>query len=371
MHFGPGKSRVRLARTFHSETANGALAMNKLILSFFVTAFCCPLLAIAQSTGAPQGVNLREATIMLDVAVTDKAGKPVSGLDMKDFTLLDNNQPVKILSFHSTDPAADAPVEVVLVLDTVNVDFKYVSSERQEIEKFLLSNDGHLTQPVSLYVYTRVGLDSAGAPNTDGKALATLAGQLDNNARMTTAALGVDGAIERFYSSVKALAAVAQNEAPKPGKKLLIWVGSGWPMLDSVNVDISEKAQRENFDSIVGLSSLLRQGRISIYSISTNEGSGSATVYRDFLKGVKSAGKSSPANLGVKVLAVQSGGRVLGPNNDLTAQIDSCVQDARSFYTLSFSPPRADRVSEYHDLKVLVATPGLTPRTNTGYYNEP
>jgi len=68
---------------------------------------------------------------------------------------------------------------------------------------------------------------------------------------------------------------------------------------------------------------------------------------------------------------VQSGGRVLGPNNDLAAQIGSCVQDARSFYTLSFDPPRADRASEYHDLKVVVATPGLTARTNTGYYNQP
>jgi VWFA-related protein len=352
--------------------------VNKLVPSFVITTLCCPLLALAQSTGAPLGVNLRETTITLDVVVADKAGKLVSGLDMKDFTLLDNNQPVKILSFHATDNApdatshgADTPVEVILVLDTVNLDFKFVSYERQEIEKYLASNGGHLAQPVSLYVYTERGLDSSGAPSTDGNALAAVVRELDNKVRMSSISQGVNGAIERFYSSIRTLAVIAQHEALRPGKKLLIWVGPGWPMLDSVSVDISEKAQRENFSSIVALSSLLRLGRVSVYSISSSDGGASPALYRDFLKGVKSAGKSSPANLGLKVLAVQSGGRVMGPNNDLGAQIDSCVQDARSFYTLSFDPPRADRVSEYHDLKVLVATPGLTPRTSTGYYNQP
>jgi VWFA-related protein len=352
--------------------------MGKPILSLVVTAICCTLPAFAQSTGAPQGAIPREAAITLDVGVTDKAGKPVSGLEMKDFTLLDNNQPVKILSFHATDSAPDAsvhgtdtPVEVVLILDTVNLDFKFVSSERQEIEKYLSSNGGHLAQPVSFYVYTELGLDSSGAPTTDGTALAAVVAQLDNKVRMSSLSQGVNGAIQRFYASIKTLATVAQHEAPKPGKKLLIWVGPGWPMLDSVGVDISEKAQRENFDSIVVLSSLLRRGRVSVYSVSSNDGGSSPALYRDFLKGVKSAGKSSPANLGLKVLAVQSGGRVLGPSNDLAAQIDSCVQDSRSFYTLSFDAPRADRVSEYHDLKVVVGTPGLTPSTNTGYYDQP
>jgi hypothetical protein len=42
-----------------------------------------------------------EGRIKLDVMVTDKSGKPVSGLDLKDFTLLDNSLPAKILSFQA------------------------------------------------------------------------------------------------------------------------------------------------------------------------------------------------------------------------------------------------------------------------------
>ncbi len=38
------------------------------------------------------------------------------------------------------------------------------------------------------------------------------------------------------------------------------------------------------------------------------------------------------------VLAVQSGGRVLGPDDNLVSQIDSCVQEASAFYTLIYKP---------------------------------
>lgn len=86
---------------------------------------------------------------------------------------------------------------------------------------------------------------------------------------------------------------------------------------------------------------------------------------------MKSAAKSDPDDLALKVLAVQSGGRVLGPDNNMAAQIDRCVEDASSFYTLSLDPPRADHANGYHDLKVLIGKPELTARTNTGYYNQP
>jgi hypothetical protein len=86
---------------------------------------------------------------------------------------------------------------------------------------------------------------------------------------------------------------------------------------------------------------------------------------------VQSVQEASVKNLDRRILAVQSGGRVLGPGNDLVSQIDSCVQEASAFYTLSFDPSRADHPGEYHSLDVQVGAPGLTARTNTGYYDQP
>jgi VWFA-related protein len=296
-----------------------------------------------------------EGRINLDVVVTDASGKPVSGLGLNDFTLLDNNQPAKILSFHAVEAKSNSdepPVEVILLIDRVNLDANYVAFERQEVEKFLVRNGGHLAQPVSIFDLTSSGLEVARAPSTDGTALATQVRQLSNNLRSVGLAGGLNGAIERFYSSLKVLAAIAQSESAKPGRKLLIWLGPGWPMLNSVGVHISSSGQRENFKTIVGLSAALREARLSLYSVSAAEGGVRSTVYRDFVKGVKSAGKSNPDNLALRVLAIQTGGRVLGPDNDLAGQIESCVQDAGAFYELSFDSARADQPDQYHDLKV-------------------
>ena len=38
---------------------------------------------------------------------------------------------------------------------------------------------------------------------------------------------------------------------------------------------------------------------------------------------------------------------------------------------MSFDPRHAAKPDEYHDLKVQIGTPGLSARTNTGYYNQP
>ena len=97
----------------------------------------CILLCSGFAQQNPAGIN---RSITLDVVVTDKSGKPVSGLQQQDFTLLDNKQPQKILSFTAVEggaATADPPVEVILLVDEVNTSFTNVSFERQQIEKFL------------------------------------------------------------------------------------------------------------------------------------------------------------------------------------------------------------------------------------------
>jgi VWFA-related protein len=323
------------------------------------------------SPPAPRNV---EGRIHLDVVVTDPSGKPVSGLELKDFSLLDNNQPAKILSFHANDgiaQKAEPPVEVILAIDTVNDMHQQVALVRQEIEKFLRQNSGHLAQPVSIFLISDEKVEVRRRPSVDGNALAEEVSNLDNRLREILASQGFYGSLDRFQTSLKMFTAIADAEAKKPGRKLLIWTDSGWPLLISQLIETTPKGRQQLFDSIVDLSALLRDARISVYSISSGMPGGSTFLYEGYLKGVRKVEKADFANLGLKVLAVQSGGRVLGPDNDLTAQINSCVQDAGAYYTLSFDPPRAAQANEYHDLKVLVGQPGLAARTSTGYYNRP
>jgi VWFA-related protein len=366
--------------------------MSKFHVGCLALLFCSPALGWAQQSAAPAGAAAQpeaapaltqrlapapaatEGRIKLDVVVTDKSGRPVSGLELKDFTLLDNNQSSKILSFRAFDGTVqkpDPPVEVILLIDTVNLPVGRIAFERQEFEKFLRRNGGHLAQPVSIFWFTSEGVNVRRLPSTDGNALVAELNRAGSDALAISRSGRNYDDIQHLALSIQALETIARAEAKKPGRKLLIWAGHGWPMLDNRRIEASSKVQQNYFDSIVQLSTGLREARISLCSASFDEPGPATLLYRDFLKGVKSPEKAMPPNLALRVLATQSGGRVLGPDNDLAGQIESCVQDASAFYTLSFDPRRADRANEYHDLKVQIDKPGLVARTSTGYYNQP
>jgi hypothetical protein len=150
--------------------------------AFLVLFLCLPTLASAQQNVAPEEPAAQsqdapasavvEGRIKLDVVVTDKSGKSLSGFDLKDFTLLDNNLPSKILSFHAIDGTvqkAEPPVEVILVIDTVNIGIVSVNTMEEEVDKFLRQNGGHLAQPVSIFEFTNTGGKFLPGPSTNGK----------------------------------------------------------------------------------------------------------------------------------------------------------------------------------------------------------
>jgi hypothetical protein len=58
---------------------------------------------------SPATISTTEGQIELDVSVTDQSGKSVAGLTPTDFTLLDNEQPQKILSFQAVDGKTTNP----------------------------------------------------------------------------------------------------------------------------------------------------------------------------------------------------------------------------------------------------------------------
>jgi VWFA-related protein len=320
-----------------------------------------------------------DGRIKLDVLVTDAAGKPALGLDPWDFKILDDNQPRKILSFRSFDGVAakpDPPVEVILLLDMMNLPFQQVSFVRGEVDEFLRRNGGRLPQPVSIIVLNDAGIRVQPRPSVDGNALTEIVDQIKGSISSINPAMGASGDLLRLQRSVHQLANIAENEVKKPGRKLLIWVGPGWPTLNGAEVTFSEREQQRRFDAIVELSTKLREARITVYSVSAanaalGAGADRRFLYQDFLKGVKTPRQADFGYLSLKVLVTQSGGRILGPDNDLAGQIDRCIAEGNAFYTLSFDPPQAEHPDEYHELKVQVSQPGLTARTKTGYYNQP
>jgi VWFA-related protein len=183
---------------------------------------------------------------------------------------------------------------------------------------------------------------------------------------------GFYGAVDRLRLSLDALTQIVSYETAQPGRKLLIWLSPGWPLLSGPRVQLSSKDQATIFSSVVTLSDALREARITLYSVDPlgidDAGSFRTFYYESFLKGVKSANKVQSGNLALQVLAVQSGGRALNTSNDVDRLIASCLDDAKAFYTVAFDSPPADNPNEYHSLEIKIDKPGLTARTRTGYY---
>jgi VWFA-related protein len=300
-------------------------------------------------------------------------------LQKQDFTLLDDKQPQNILSFQAADNSAaatpDPPVEIVLVVDAVNTSFQAISYLRNEVKKFLLRDGGKLAQPTSLIFFTDNGTNVQNGSSRDGNALAAMYDQYETGLRTINRSQGFYGAEERFDLSLKAINSLVAYEEARPGRKLMVWFSPGWPLLSGPNIEFSQKEKDRLFSLIVRASTGLRKARITLYSIDplgmADAGRIRINYYEEFLKGVSSPMRTEPGNLGLQVLAVQSGGRVLNSSNDLAAALADCVSDAASFYVLSFAAALPDQPNEYHSLQVRVDKPGITARTRTGYYAQP
>jgi len=334
--------------------------------------------AIAQQPGsaaaaeAAKSADANDRHLTLDVVVSDRLGKGVPGLQAQDFIVLDNKKPQKILSFQAPG-AHTEPTEIILVVDEVNTSFTNVTYERDEIKKFLLRNGGKLAHPVTLAFFSDNGTQILNDSSRDGNSLLATFDQHETALRTIRRSTGFYGAVERFQLSLNMLNSLTERESQTPGRKIVILISPGWPLLSGPNVQTSNKEVQALFSSIVSASTAMRNARMTLYSVDPLgvADSGRLFYYQEFLKPVSAPKNAQPANLALQVLATQTGGLVLNASSDIAGQIERCVADADTFYTLTVEMPPAEQPNEYHGIEVKVELPGLTARTRRGYYEQP
>ena len=338
---------------------------------FLLATLLCAAAAPAQQN-SPQ-VQAGDGKIHLDVTVSTKSGPPVADLQQQEFTVLDNNSPQAITSFAAVT-GRQAPVQVILVIDAINTDAREIGYERIQIDKFLRNEGGHLAYPVAIVVATDTGAKIAENFASDGNALSAAMDRDQIGLRDIGRSAGFYGATERLQYSLQALNQLTGGDPPHTGRRILLWVSPGWPLLSGPEVQLDSKQQAGIFAQIVELSTRLRQARVTLYNVNpigAGESVFRGTYYEEFLKGVSKPSQVNLGNLGLQVLAIQSGGLALDFNNDLPALLQQCISDVAPYYEISFAAPAADRPDEYHRIEIKVAKPGLIARTNQGYYGEP
>jgi VWFA-related protein len=257
----------------------------RLIRLLLASLSCCLVASAQQPT--PQ-TQVGTSKIFLDVVVTPKSGQPVTGLQQQDFTLLDNKAPQTITSFQAV-AGRDAPVEIVLVIDAVNADVQIMGEERLQIDKFLRAEGGNLAYPISIVAVTDRGIQKVADFSSDGNALSAALQKSDTGLRDINRSSGYWGASERLQLSLNALGQLTASLAPRPGRKLILWVSPGWPLLNEPDHEIDSRQQQQVFATIMGVSTDLLKDSITLYSVDP-EGAGEspmrASDYEPFLKPV-------------------------------------------------------------------------------------
>ena len=330
-------------------------------------------LGVAQT--APAAVGPR----VLDVVVTDKSDRPVAGLQTSDFKVLDNNQQRNVIGVRQVDgesPKSDPPVQAYLLVDMVNNSIDEMAATRKNIADYLRAGGGHLTVPTSLVFLTSTRLKFQEQPTQDANVLLDNLEKNPPPQRIYERHGGGGEEEEMREESLRGLNGLALRLRDKPGRKLVVWISPGWASFSPGSDRKSLKELDALFNYIVGITTVLREARITLYSIDPNGTPDYPELfvgarYKEYLKGVATPKQSNNGDLFLQVIATQTGGRVLYGSNNVAKMIDQCFADAESFYVLSYDAPAANTENEYHGIQILVSKPGLKARTITGFYAQP
>lgn len=375
---------------------------------------CAGLLALTALIAAAQHPTLKTRTkeerereymatrrITLNVQVTDNTGKPVTDLDARDFTLLDNHQPRRLAAFHPIDgEALNDATQIVILLDAVNSPAPALEAEKNGIFKYLAQNHSALPYPTSFVLWSNGHLKATGTTrdrNAVGRAFVSMTKNVHSNAcgpvdaSVIKAAGSADAETHgndspqsaeganclqvHFKDSLAALDGIAQQQLALGGRTILVWVGPGWPLLSDAEFDqMTPKARKNYFDEIVNVLHDLRAAQVTLDAVAPRDPT--RPEEKTIVSPHQPAGTSSPEgarpeSLALSVLAPQTGGLVMASSSDVVADLIKFLDDADWYYALSFNPPPAQNGVELRSLEVKVNRPGLNVRTMIGYYTEP
>ena len=328
---------------------------------------------VATSAQEPSAIKTGPKSIRLNVHVAPKSDVQETGLQSRDFTVLDNNATQPIASFKEVH-AGQEPIRVILLIDAVNTDFSRVAYVRSEAQKFLKANNGHLDNPTTVAVLTDRGTQIEKDFTSDGTALSASLDRYTIGLRQINRSSGIWGADERVQASLTAVRELTAYATTLPGRKIVLWISPGWPLLSGVRIQLDSKQQKQIFQNVVTFSQELQQSDMTLFSINPlgpAEDLFRTDYYQNFVKGISTSDQTDLADLSLQVLAVQSGGLALNGSSDVVAGLRKCLADVSSWYEITVPVAQSERLNEYHRIDVKTDRSGLVARTRDGYYAEP
>jgi VWFA-related protein len=424
------------------------LGSNRLIP--LLAAFACFATLLFSQT-SENAVTLRSNTrlVQVDVIAEDKKGRPVDNLQRDSFAIYDQGklQQIRIFTRNSVETSAASrqpPPEVsgasgtftnmaearsgpgavtIILIDSLNTKWVNQAYTREQIIKFLrqIRADDHIaiysmgfggfrvlhdfTQAASGLVAELAswkGEARGQAPPEDPSAQPDVGRQLGEWLKGTSpdyvqSQLMGESNRSAPVQSLRILTAIANQLAGIPGRKNLIWISEGFPLIDwSSLVDVAygtEAADQMSrtmippargfgmadpgsfHDEMVAAMRTISDNNVAIYPVdalclfepfATMDGKSSTTVGMKALAGIQARQNA------MDVIAKRTGGKAFYETNDLKHAIRMAMDDSKTTYTLGFYPDSVQLNGKFHPLKVsVVGRPNVRLRYRQGYIDSP
>ena len=434
--------RMRTLTALRSSASGVALA---------TLALCSLGPTAAQSTGPANpptggqasGATVRTVTRLIQVSLIaqDKHGQPITDLTKEDFKLFDKGGEEKIEFFsmeslglmpRDSEPSQPdtwtnrwrqrdgVPTSVtVILLDGLNTRLQDQAYARDQVVRFLsqlrpddrvalytLGSQLHVvhdfTKDASSLLRGLSKYKAYNGPSLPAELLADRAMPKVTDAEEQSGISAVDSFIidadaaisqnlyiQRAYRTTDALEAIAMHLGPIPGRKNLIWVSGGFPIIvgygglpvknqpvgtDSRNfMKLTERATRA-----------LNGANMAVYPV---DAGGLTSLSRDrgqqTMPGDGTMRRMSPGG-GVPVattqdyiqdtlvaMAERTGGRAFYNTNDLSGAIRQAVDDSRVIYSLAYTPTHGVWDGKFRPIKIECRRQGVRLRYRSGYVAVP
>lgn len=414
-----------------------------LVMALHVTFAQAPAPQPTMQAAAPT-TTIKAATrlVTVDVIVQDKKNQPVAGLTKDDFELLEDDQPQTIGVFSVEGQAASAALHpaplppgmfsnrpdlqssapasaTVMLLDGLNTAPAEIAMARSAVEKFVqklepqdrvalysMGNGLHIVQDFTNDSALLVKALNDFHPESTGggpqlSSLTAPDSRLDptgGDAQLTTLMN-----VPTVDTTLRTLDMIGEHLAALPGRKTLIWISSGFPLVIKTKA-LAGNAGRLTTESDMSpqvrqASQVLSKYNVAVYPVDTRglqvgfndisavsrgtmpgtQGTmqmgsmlGSAPNVPVVSVGMGSNNKAmEDAHDSGRLLAQLTGGRTVYGENDLTGALRSAVDDSKLVYVLGYYPVQDKWDSKFHTFKVQVKQSGVKLTYRSGYLATP
>jgi VWFA-related protein len=369
----------------------------------------------ADAPQAPPTFRSGIDSVVVDVAVTDKQGRPVADLTADDFEIRESGKPqaIQTFKFIKTDDGADDPAADREILSTSDQEREAAREENRLFVVFL--DDYHVRRGNAMVVRQQVANFLRTLTRHDLVALATpltTVASLTFSRNHDAVAANVMGFVGRKYeyAPMNALEARYQDLPPeqieqmrnnltmaaisnlceflgtlRDGRKSLLWITEGMSGSMPVGVQTTgsfvpnvgtARTDSQTFFDNAGLlldvqtkiSRAAQRNNVAIYTLDPRGLSNFEFDLGDAVSPQDDRRVLQETTDLLRVIADQTDGRAIVNRNDPAGGMRQMVRDASAYYLLGYTSSLAPRDGKFHEIDVRVKRKDVEVRARKGYW---